>query len=951
MLCRSQKATRLVFGSDMEFVDSNEPSAPTFASPSPALLEESNEHFLVELSIDDTQSVGNKVVWNLATIAAMNSSRIGPLSTISRQARSREGAVDRMPLLISKNEMSQERNYCLNRTLLLSSLGCEKADDRPSYPSKQLQSTIWRPFALILLVLCCQMTSKGTTVLALEPPIEQNVESPTPSPSMIPSLAPTVTGTTFPTFPTPTISPTVDPWEDVIVGKNFTIRILLPEDNAVSLAALATIWQNYLQNSLQSIYRNSEKVRLESVNIGVRNALTRLRRRLQQQSVATVNGQVNVIFERFSLDNSTMDFENQLDDALESLLAAENMEQALVNARIDDLEILSVEIQQDAIDNGAEDGDKDDGPNLVEMIVGFSLLGVAVLSLFFWLYIYCKIRANRKEERKRLDARKSQSTYVMPKQQRAPPPAPTNQNSEKAPAIARLHESTSDDQSSFQGMVDDSFDTSDPFARELSFAASMDEAAWQAQRRKNDQMRREGRTLTGLYPSMLRNHDEDEGFEMDVNGFGTMSGFPYGDDKSGKDPELIPAEASAISAISALSKGSSPLELSAEGAAAWATRSSPSNSHQLSKKVSFEPYGDGLLLNNRDSSPIGNHRGSALLRGDEPSSDAVRNSPRSSVTSIDSEPESVHDALALPLTPLGLNDSDGESEDGGSVTDMMKELAKLSAYVKSYSEKKDKEKEKKNEVQEATDSLRRKVGMNNGTRQSTGSRRELSSGYLAGLHSLNTTSDTRNHESLNTSSEISLSESEEETSLRLGIDRFNRQSNPQPPAPYRDHRGNVINSPESTSSRSSGRLYPSRSSLSSTKRTADETEVSPGSYYNSTSTGRNTVSPPDSPPSNSPQGSPGAMKPPGTVGPRRSVRDRVRLRNLRNNTTSMLDESREDAVEGVREEKKVEDSRPRTRGKPKAFDSLLSMYENKPKTTVQPSASNWQQSTSRKNYQ
>ena len=625
----------------------------------------------------------------------------------------------------------------------------------------------------------------------------------------VPTASPTETSiiTGYPTFSdltklststsnAPSSSPSLDTSEppdivgigDRIVFNKLAIILMgIPEGKSISLSELETIWQNYLQNNMGAYYRNSLEAQLTDVKMRIEGEFQSRRRLLRQSDIprlldtenptrfGNIEANVRLEFESIQENLVVANFTEEADIRIKSTLAPPNLQQALSNSpNFEGITVRSTSYPNDppsALSTNEEGSDDDDQPSLVRMIIGFSLLGLVILSLIFWLHVYIKYRQKQAEDRKRTKARKNH-TYIMPRPNQSNRPSSTRSGNSKTAildggslasgyrrgTVGRTNSPTSVDDDDY-----DEDDASDPFAQELEYAATADEEAWEANQWKKDQMRKQGRVVTSMYPSILGNTTSPskpgggEGVEVMSVSPSTLS-FPYGDDDEANDPPLLlqrsssgsssppatrlpapssnarnsrrpPTTSASFSVMSNHSRthsGPSVYEDNDEdedenrrgvNTSTWSTKSYPGR-----KRVSFEPYGENssgggriskmmaamaTTLGRQPSIDSGNERGSPDTEGTEQTStDAVRSTASSWM-----EGDSVDDSMGLPMRQSRMADnSDDEDDDANNENsndrstsfDMMKEVAQLSEYVKQYQEKKE---------QQATSSTSRRLSV------------------------------------------------------------------------------------------------------------------------------------------------------------------------------------------------------------------------------------------------
>ena len=467
---------------------------------------------------------------------------------------------------------------------------------------------------------------------------------PTVSPTVASKIAPTSTTPlpTFPVFgstPSPTVSQmptaTLQPspatsrylrytpeptlslvsassYTQVPVGILFRASVLGPPGTTPEniAASVEPLWQPYILSQLQTLYKNvsRQQVILQSVNLTVTplNDLTQPPRRLSVVAVesssqassfssssfgvATVligdgvalllagPGQNPQDVEREGLANlndiiNTNSLQQALMDANSPVTIISNGNAGMVGGGGGGVVNLNAPLSQPSPGNQRK-------PTVVEAVIGFLLVFLAVLSLCFWAWIFYKKRRKRLR-RKRLEKLRKQQSYVA----QVPPVVPpaTSGASGRTGATGRssgasgrmvvpssLHQSrpvpsqrvpdlpqpdrvctlnsAPDTQSegsmnsgseNYEGVASSDMDSADMFAQELEHAAVADQEAWEDFQRRKKMLEVESRqyqtsavVLGYAGPGKLKVYDApDEGEEgLEVEGFGKSRSLPYGDE-------------------------------------------------------------------------------------------------------------------------------------------------------------------------------------------------------------------------------------------------------------------------------------------------------------------------------------------------------------------------------------------------------------------------------------
>jgi len=592
------------------------------------------------------------------------------------------------------------------------------------------------------------------------------------------------------------------------VNIDFDASIEPPPRDEDEVSAIEEVWEEYILQRLQAAYRKDSEVNPQAVDLKTvvvagaqQQPANRRARRLRfrygalfldeysgriLQAGETQNGASDQNVTEVVLTSQGRavlqvgsarlvqdeDLTAGVQQALDEILTAQGLTQALVLADqpavVTGVENFS---SNDASRDGTNNANGGSGrvPTTAELIVGFVLLGLTVLSLFFWVYVLWKKRRKRLRKRKQQELmmrRRSkiamaQSAPVMaasPPQRgkpMPPMPEPTMPDDDSSSASSSpwkgLDSEDNDDPEIYED--DDTEDISE-FGMELRRAVDLDNAAWEEFQRKKHEAENEeaipdnGMDDTAPVVVVARARSAltaggsvygEEGIEVNSTGIPQeqierIRSFPYGDeaidvtlgvgDADGGDAEAAAALAVATAAatsVAASSHGEGDFALSLTDAVEWTAAG-------ISLKVSppkddveddgkFEPYGDPAMEKklglseswDLDENPVVDTDGPSAYSfmyplqkrewsdntqstvreasSSDPSNAAVRTSPVSSW--------STGVAGAVPPRPFpdnpdfqDDNDSNGSEEDIGTAA-MLKEVMRLSRYVKRYEERKE----------------------------------------------------------------------------------------------------------------------------------------------------------------------------------------------------------------------------------------------------------------------
>ena len=534
---------------------------------------------------------------------------------------------------------------------------------------------------------------------------------------------------------------------EVSVPLQFEVSLQNVNRNEVDdlLPRIASVWRSHIRDSLREHYGSNV---FRSVQLIVQERRTiRKRRTLQQQQDLDLvaSGLVNLEFASGSVDPDTVTA--NVSDFLGDILRKERLQESL-NASNIIVQIAGV--PNDSIPAAIlqrNNSTSKDSPTLVEMIIGFFILALALISLGFWASILYKKRQKRLRKRQLTALRKgpvqhhpsamrnsrpitnnykNDSSNAMmipavlpegPKQSARDPSTPAL----KLTGRAETYNSSDDDDdndSPYRGILSDDSTSSDPFGRELKQAASLDQAAWENfQRKKMEANQIEQRNTVATTPyiptttttsttttTVMENNNDDnheyydddtpeeQGIEVEVGEdptsrmvLPTVGSFPYGDEE--EEPSAILPEDS---------HDSRDVELGVQDSLGWGSAGIAlkiADRYGTQDSGDFEPYGDGSP--SRKPDPDG-QRSSKVATG------SLRDSWDLDENPVRDEGGPSQFSFLYPLKRQDISDqaivdsvldesdsqvSDSEGSEGFVTAAMLKQVAELSKFVQSYSQK------------------------------------------------------------------------------------------------------------------------------------------------------------------------------------------------------------------------------------------------------------------------
>jgi len=417
--------------------------------------------------------------------------------------------------------------------------------------------------------------SSPTTVVT-SPPVSDRSDGTTIAPQANSTGASTVeAGFGLTSSPTHPITPTAAPTFGAIPGQraipfevpiNFQAELKPPPDANVNelLSLMASEWRSYIRTAITNKYGESV---VQAVLLALRQRSRRLQASDDEETLDLVaTGQVDVEFE----GGDEQELKDDVSSFMQVVLNKNNL-QAALNRGSTGVVLSGVQGR----DFAAADVD---GPTLVEMIIGFTLLGLAVLSLCFWARVLYRKRQKRIRKRQLAASRKlppavppmqqSQQQYQGPSHRQRNLITPTRQPMRPAqprmkqpvvgpPTIPEkaVNSADSSDESSYKGILSDDSTASSAFGKELRQAASEDMLAWEDFQKRKEMVDAETRSNVttsdpgvahidnvALYNASLLH---EQGVEVQTDrGIHPLSNLPYGDDgdrRAQKAPRNVPS--------------------------------------------------------------------------------------------------------------------------------------------------------------------------------------------------------------------------------------------------------------------------------------------------------------------------------------------------------------------------------------------------------------------------
>jgi hypothetical protein len=466
--------------------------------------------------------------------------------------------------------------------------------------------------------------------------------SPSEGPSFVPSLQPTLDPTAvqsmkpsaFPTYtpsrrtsaPSITFSmgPSIEPsyrptvvaaeppteriFVNVTVPIGFVVDLMLrttDTDTTSTLEAVEAIWEEAILSYFKGAFAGRPGIQPSKVDLTVSE---QARRRLQDTSETvsvTAVGDAD-----FSVDELSVEPDGFVQRATEEfpmVLSADMLQQAIDEAGASDDVTVASEISAlpESTDRDTDDTTIDSSssnkPTTAKIVLGFTLLIFTLASLLFWARVLHKKRKKHMRQRRLESLRKMHSvTYQASSLDQAATPKVSNTSEVMAsreipsestsriinsvpPTVPVLTKSETYEDT--VGDEDATTDESDPFARELKYAASLDRVAW-------EELERSKKGKSGFSPGSVvgvagannvsmydtvGNRSQDMGIEVEPLRVGS---FPYGDENHNESRQPVHLNAN------------NALKWTAAGISLMPFTSKRKERNQQNEAPGFSPYGD-----------------------------------------------------------------------------------------------------------------------------------------------------------------------------------------------------------------------------------------------------------------------------------------------------------------------------------------------------------------------
>jgi hypothetical protein len=336
------------------------------------------------------------------------------------------------------------------------------------------------------------------------------------------------------------------------------------------LKEVKTFLEEYLLQSLQDFTQNNQNnddITIRFVKLVVtllaRRQMMMLRRHLQQDTTSSSSREItvqvggDVQYDISGDGDVTPEFaEFLLEEELATLLTESKLSEAIGDYDADGIEdVLTVE--EATIVEGREQPQPAEGttgddttnaanidpnegrlerPSTLSIIFGFILTGIAAAGLIAYAYIGYRKRQKRLRRERQMKAsiqyRLPSSKQISPASNKRPPSTPQQQQQQQQTMVVTpvqtAGDDSSDDESSYKGIesVVSEEAPADSFARELQFAASLDEQAWENFQRKKDVLDRN----EGVVKATNSRSPGAGALEPPGEGSRWAKSFPYGDE-------------------------------------------------------------------------------------------------------------------------------------------------------------------------------------------------------------------------------------------------------------------------------------------------------------------------------------------------------------------------------------------------------------------------------------
>lgn len=552
--------------------------------------------------------------------------------------------------------------------------------------------------------------TRGPTRLPA-PPFEQSSRSPAAGsensqPTLVPvadiSVDPTRSPNSNVVLPD-SAPPTTSNPVPVSIPVEFESIVSINSGNADDeVREIEQVWEAYLDFELWDLYREDVSVQYENVELRVEldseksipplasdpsndeQRYLRKRRRVQE------DGQQNLVSQSLTVEASGQaqfmitdpsqlgsgELVEQTNDALGTILTASRLESALQDASID-ANVTEVQRPQDQATTDENRSSSEDRPTFMETVAGFTVAGIAMIFLGWTVFKYLQKRRKRAAKKRLEKARQGGIVAAVPPRSSAVIMPP--QNLETYSSSSEDGEKPSFPTLSSIVSEGDSEATSE-FGRELREAATNDREAWEELQRKKARYS----VISELRPPATANTPDTS----------RVSSFPYGDEASWgaseTDSSIEDEEAKSSSTPHEAVELQLTNSLKFRATASLLDQVDDGEGSGEDDHDEFDLYGD------RKGSPVLNDTFDGVSDG-RPSPTPfsfmypLKDTPSEASTSQDVS------SMAIRLSPTTSSWSPtederevkvDESEEALETEDMLDELQRLSAYVKSYEQEK-----------------------------------------------------------------------------------------------------------------------------------------------------------------------------------------------------------------------------------------------------------------------
>jgi hypothetical protein len=518
---------------------------------------------------------------------------------------------------------------------------------------------------------------------------------------------------------------------NVTVPIGFAVNLTLLKsdtDTASTLKGIEAIWEKAILSYFKGAFAGRPGIQPSKVVLTVSEQQRRrllyhwINQRQQQESSETIPV-IAIGDAEFSVDELSVEPDGFVERATEEfpmVLSADMLQNALDEAGVSDNVIVASEISalpestDPDTDDVTSDSSSSQKPTAARIVLGFTLLIFTLASIVFWARVLLKKRKKQLRLRRLESLRKMHSvTYQASSLDQASTPKVSNASEIaasargiSAPPTSRIINSLSPTapvltkSETYEDTVGDeaTTDESDPFARELKQAASLDRVAWEElERYKKGKSEYTPGSVVGVAGAsnvsmydVVGNRSQDMGIEVEPLRVGS---FPYGDENHNESQQ--PVHLNENNAVKWTSAGISLMPFTSQR----------KERNQQNETPGFSPYGDraGRSLEESwdlDEFPVKDERGPSrfsflypLKRRDlnadvpdarrSPVSDSSIRDDSVEVTSVGT-PEFANTNVR---EILGEDNDDTESDNASQsaiTAAMLKELDDIANYIKEH---------------------------------------------------------------------------------------------------------------------------------------------------------------------------------------------------------------------------------------------------------------------------